>query len=897
VSLLLEALRETRTALRLDPGNTAALFNRALVLERLGLRTLAAKAWVEYLRVDAGSAWADEARQRLCRDARPSDAIAFTAVQPTLETAAVAGDAATVRRIVTAFPQQSRAYGETVYLGRWADAVLCDDTKSSARWFRVSEAIGDSLTARGEKCLRDAVRTIESADDHARFQLAMAQSLYATARKMFSQFRIADAEPGFTRAAALFRSESSSMAAVAEYYAASCAYERGRVGEARAALTNLILDCPREYTALRAQELWELGLVEAASGHWTPSLDAFHAAADHFTLLGESNNRGQIGRLVAQNLTFLGRRKDAWRARVEALRQLEDAGNGDRVQATISEAIDAELRRGDREGALALLDLQIGRSNSADPRRIDRLISRAEVEFSAGEVAASSDIAGARAAIAMVHDESTRRQLEARAAAVQAAILRSSNPAQSITFVTGALNAYHALNLTALQPRLLLERARAYHQLGRLSEAEADYATAIEMVERHRASVTAPTLRSTVFDALPDLFGEAIDLAADHSIERTFDLAERSHGAAAPNLESIREALPANTAIIEYALTRRGVVIISVTHSGVRLARAPGDVEGTRLAVSRLREAIQRPTAVDEFLSELYDRLIRPAAIPMTVERIVFVPAGFLQVLPFAALRDRSRDQLVVQRWEVAVAPSATFWIRQSRRSNSDGHMLIIADPLRPDRPSLAGAQEEAQALKGIYPEALVLEGRAATARRFVELASHFPLIHFAGHAIADDGDDQPALLFATDAGGHDRIWAADIAQLDLRHTDVVVIAGCETFLGDTGSVETMPSMAGAFLRAGVPTAVGTLWRIDDGMAARFFGHFYRRLRAGVSPAAAIRGAQLDLFSRHQYDWAAFEIIGGTRENATQVPLSTRTQEAANGDRNTPNPVRWNHLH
>jgi CHAT domain-containing protein len=899
LSRLGDALRETRTALRLDPKNAAALFNRAIVLERLGLHGMAAKAWVDYLNVDGSSAWADEARQRLYRDTRPSDAARFAAVQRTLENAAVGADTVTVRRIVLSFPQQTRSYGETIYLGRWADALLCDDANASVRWLRVAAAIGDELVSvSGESYLQDTVNAIRSADDRARRRLAVAHSVYFSARKMFSELRIADAEPGFERAAALFQSERSPMSDVTAYYAASCAYERGRVVEARAALTRLIARCPAGHRSLRAQEMWELGLLEAASGHWTASLDAYHGAADLFAALRESNNQGQIEMLLAQNLTFLGQPEEAWRMRVEALRQLEEAGNRDRVQATISEAIDAEVSRGNRDGALALLDLQIDHSNSAEPRRIDRLIRRAEVAFAAGDQAASSDIAAARAAIAALPDETARRQLEARAAAVEAAILRRSNPAQSIEFVTHALDTYEKLNLPALQPPLRLERARAYRQLGRLTEAEADYAAAIGLTEIHRASVTTPTLRSSVFDALPDLFGEAIDLSASRSVEKTFDLAERSHGTAAADLESVREALPENTAIIEYALTRDSIVIIALTHGGVRLARAPGEVEETRLAVEHLREAIQRGAVVDALLSDLYDCLIRPAEIPASIERLVFIPAGFLQTLPFSALRDRHSGQLIVQRCEVAVAPSATFWMLSARRPVNGPQMLVIADPARPDRQNLSGAHAEAQALKNIYHAAVVLEGGAATVQRFLADAPRFPLIHFAGHGAAGSAGAQPALLFAADATGHDRIWAPDIAQLDLRHTDLVVLAGCETFLGDTAAVEAMPSMAGAFLQAGVPAVVGTLWRIEDEAAARFFKRFYRRLRSGMSPSAAIRGAQLDgLRSGNPSEWAPFEIIGTTRETDDRVRLSTRTKEVTNGDRNAPDPVRRNHLH
>jgi tetratricopeptide (TPR) repeat protein len=64
-----EALKATDRALSLDPELREALFNRALILERLGQRAAALEAWKRYLAADPSSEWAREAREHLA--ARP----------------------------------------------------------------------------------------------------------------------------------------------------------------------------------------------------------------------------------------------------------------------------------------------------------------------------------------------------------------------------------------------------------------------------------------------------------------------------------------------------------------------------------------------------------------------------------------------------------------------------------------------------------------------------------------------------------------------------------------------------------------------------------------------------------------------------------------------------------
>ena len=66
-SLYPEALAAADRALAIDARYPEALFNRALILERLGLHEQARAAWQRYLDRDPSSPWAAEAREHLTR--------------------------------------------------------------------------------------------------------------------------------------------------------------------------------------------------------------------------------------------------------------------------------------------------------------------------------------------------------------------------------------------------------------------------------------------------------------------------------------------------------------------------------------------------------------------------------------------------------------------------------------------------------------------------------------------------------------------------------------------------------------------------------------------------------------------------------------------------------------
>jgi CHAT domain-containing protein len=67
-----------------------------------------------------------------------------------------------------------------------------------------------------------------------------------------------------------------------------------------------------------------------------------------------------------------------------------------------------------------------------------------------------------------------------------------------------------------------------------------------------------------------------------------------------------------------------------------------------------------------------------------------------------------------------------------------------------------------------------------------------------------------------------------------------------------------------AFIFAGTPSVIATLWNVNDHATGLLMEQFYTRLRAGGSKAAALQQAQQAVRKDypHPFYWGAFVLTG-----------------------------------
>lgn len=233
---LVNALEAADHAAQNDSISAEVSFNRGLMLESLGLRPAAARAYRRAITLEAeDSPWLAVDQDRFIRCARSWAAARWTADRVRLVDAARKDDQETVNHLVDRYPQEARTWSEGVDLSEWADRV--QKGQDGAEALKRARLVGRALQRRSsEQLLADSVaaidRAVASNVQPRIFLLAKGHTVYRRARMLYGgeERHVADALTLFREAAALFRAGGSPMALLADYYRASAQFELNQRG-------------------------------------------------------------------------------------------------------------------------------------------------------------------------------------------------------------------------------------------------------------------------------------------------------------------------------------------------------------------------------------------------------------------------------------------------------------------------------------------------------------------------------------------------------------------------------------------------------------------------------------------------------------------------------------------
>jgi CHAT domain-containing protein len=488
--------------------------------------------------------------------------------------------------------------------------------------------------------------------------------------------------------------------------------------------------------------------------------------------------------------------------------------------------------------------------------------------------------------------------------------------------------------------------ATAYLAQGKDSEAEAELDKSIRLTEEAREQIDDVRTRGTFLATQQNVYRAMVNFQFFNKKDpaRAFNYAEIAKGralldalagptevstsngqikiavsrSATPlTIDQVQSALPVNAQLVQYVSGEKNLMIWLVTRDRLVTAHADISADKLRTKVTAYLDGLRKlgnPERFNNQAAELYRWLIAPIGNHLDPNRaLCIVPDGVLQDLPFASLVSPETKRYLLEDFSLVTNPSASVFARtleisRGKHRSEAEPFLALGNPTFnqqafPKLFPLHKSEQEIERIRPFYPQRLILTGRQATESALAQQLGNYEIVHLATHALSDQQSSMRSTIFlagesdsASEGQNPDRVAsdgalrAHEIYRLKPERTCLVVLSSCRSGLGDRSRNEAMGGLAQAFLVAGVPTVIASLWDVDDDSAARLMERFHAAHRGkGLAFGDALRQSQISLLQtaparlRHPFFWATFIVTGdglaGQPEPALRRGLAFRADK------------------
>jgi len=367
-----------------------------------------------------------------------------------------------------------------------------------------------------------------------------------------------------------------------------------------------------------------------------------------------------------------------------------------------------------------------------------------------------------------------------------------------------------------------------------------------------------------------------------------------SHSLLAPSAFTMKEVqgfIDSDVTILEYFVAGPKVFLWVVDKSSFKLIELPAKAAELEPKIDAYREKLKSfQPGFEKVAGELFDLLIRPAKPYIKTKRIAVVPHGKLHYLPFQALLDveerdgKTEQHFLIEEYEIFYAPSASaLKYSYDKRKPLNDRIVAFGNPDLGDRDmDLPYAERELREIKSSFPGATLYLGKDATKARVTELSSDFSVLHFASHAELDSKNPLASSIRMAASGTDDgKLTVGEIFGLDLKNTSLVTLSACETGLGEIKGGDELIGLSRAFIYAGAPSIVASLWSVNDESTSKFMSLFYADLKH-YPKAEALRLAQIEMI-RGQTGKGIVRGVGGVTAQSKTLKTSDESGRTIDG--------------
>jgi len=320
--------------------------------------------------------------------------------------------------------------------------------------------------------------------------------------------------------------------------------------------------------------------------------------------------------------------------------------------------------------------------------------------------------------------------------------------------------------------------------------------------------------------------------------------------------DQFQATLDDHTAIIQWYITSAGFETFIITRYSLQRLNLPTPADDLNNLIDWANEYMEGygRRIKTQWINSLASGLSRLAEIlymedtiklvPDTCLRLILIPHRFLHLFPLHALPLANGDFLC-DRFSsgVGYAPSCQL-LQLAQKREQHRHeftrILAIQNPTRKKLQDLTGTEIQLEKICQHFDSnhSIVLREKEATEAALITEQVRSPhCLHFCCHGSFDFGSPLKSALHLAESEGKldadaDLTLGKIFEKLNLDQCRLVTFSACETGITDPTSIsDEYVGLLSAFLSAGSPSVVSTLWSVEQAATNLFMIEFYKNLK------------------------------------------------------------------
>ena len=388
------------------------------------------------------------------------------------------------------------------------------------------------------------------------------------------------------------------------------------------------------------------------------------------------------------------------------------------------------------------------------------------------------------------------------------------------------------------------------------------------------------------------------------------------------NPESLQEVLEKNELLIEYIFTDSSIFTFTIAqNSPLQLKQIKFDpqiiqcIDDCKSLLSN--STMSRPSSREKFINlshQLYQQFLHPIEDQLKgKKRLIIIGDGMTNYIPFETLLATKEIKpfkdldFLVKNHEISYHYSSTLFAKAKRKEMTknegvfafapvyDNGVNMIAVSLRnyddvtaidstlraytPDGffAPLPESENEAKSIVHLFEKqntnaTLALRENATEKNLKTNLEQPYRFLHIAGHSFADLENPKFSGIACFQEENIDStstndgtLFTGEIYNISSQ-ADLVTLSSCESGFGKLEKTEGLLGLNRAFIYAGTPNVVFSLWKVYDKVSANLMVDFYKSVLEGKDYSASLREAKLKLLDNEAtaapHFWSPFLLIG-----------------------------------